>query len=150
MLDADLAGVYGVSTKALNQAVKRNAERFPEDFMFRLTAEELAEIRSQISSIRNQSQVVTGSLKTAGLRSQFVTSKSRGGRRYLPYAFTEHGAIMAANVLNSPRAVQCLCSSCGPSFECDHCWLTIGNWRSSLPSWRGNSVSDSTCTRLRS
>ena len=84
MLDADLARLYGVPTKALNQAVKRNAERFPPDFMFQLTAEEHESLRSQI-----------------------VTSSSgHGGRRFLPYAFTEHGAIMAANVLNSPRAVQ--------------------------------------------
>ena len=106
MFDADLASIYGVPTKALNQAVKRNAERFPEDFMFRLTTDEFEEIRSQIANITNRSRVVTGSPKTGGLRSQFVTSKGRGGRRYLPYAFTEHGAIMAANVLNSPSAVQ--------------------------------------------
>jgi len=84
MLDSDLAMLYGVATKALNQAVKRNADRFPADFMFRLTDEEASALRSQI-----------------------VTSKpGRGGKRYAPYAFTEHGAIMAANVLNSPRAVQ--------------------------------------------
>jgi len=84
LLDAELAALYGVTTKALNQAVKRNAARFPTDFMFRLNPEE-----------------------DAALRSQFVTSKSpdsRGGRRYLPYVFTGHGAIQAANVLNSPRA----------------------------------------------
>lgn len=83
MLDEDLAKVYGATTKALNQAVKRNADRFPADFAFQLTHQEVV-----------------------SLRSQFVTSKGRGGRRYLPYAFTEHGAIMAANVLNSPRAAQ--------------------------------------------
>jgi len=85
MFDADLALLYGVPTKALNQAVKRNAERFPPDFMFRLTAEE-----------------------HESLRSQFVTLKTGRGqhRKFLPYAFTEHGAIMAANVLNSPQAVQ--------------------------------------------
>lgn len=84
MLDSDLAIIYAVPTKVLNQAVKRNAERFPADFMFRLTDEEAAVLRSQI-----------------------VTSKpGRGGKRYAPYAFTEHGAIMAATVLNSPRAVQ--------------------------------------------
>ncbi|MGA9071935.1 MAG: ORF6N domain-containing protein [Terracidiphilus sp.] len=84
LLDTDLAALYDVEVKALNQAVKRNEERFPPDFVFQLTAEE------------NES-----------LRSQFVTSKSsRGGRRYAPYAFTEHGAIMAASVLNSPRAVE--------------------------------------------
>jgi len=84
ILDADLAELYGVATKVLNQAVKRHLERFPKDFMFRLTDQE-----------------------AAALRSQSVTSKrKRGGRRYAPYAFTEHGAIMAATVLNSPRAVQ--------------------------------------------
>jgi len=86
MLDADLAELYGVETKALNRAVKRNADRFPEDFMFQLTPEEFG-----------------------GLRYQFGTSNipsGRGGRRHLPYAFTEHGAIMAASVLNSPRAVE--------------------------------------------
>ncbi|MDQ3181649.1 MAG: ORF6N domain-containing protein [Acidobacteriota bacterium] len=84
ILDADLAKLYGVTTKVLNQAVKRNQARFPEDFMFQLTKEEFD-----------------------NLRSQFVTSSSTsyGGRRYLPYVFTEHGAIMAANVLNSEQAV---------------------------------------------
>ena len=84
ILDTALAAAYGVTTGALNQAVKRNAERFPEDFAFRLTADELAALRSQI-----------------------VTSNAgRGGRRYLPLAFTEHGAIMAASVLNSSRAIE--------------------------------------------
>jgi phage regulator Rha-like protein len=83
VLDADLAALYGVPTKRLNEQVKRNAERFPDDFMFQLTKEE-----------------------SESLRSQFATSKSgRGGRRSLAYAFTEHGAIMAANVLNSKRAI---------------------------------------------
>lgn len=91
MLDADLARIYGVQTKALNRAIKRNAERFPQDFVFQLTSEEVGALRCQIG--------------TSNLRSQIATSK-RGGRRYLPWAFTEHGAIMAANVLNSPRAVQ--------------------------------------------
>jgi len=84
MLDADLAALYGVTTKRLNEQVHRNQDRFPEDFMFRLTQDEVSCLRSQIA-----------------------TSKpSRGGRRYRPYAFTEHGAIMAASVLNSPRAVK--------------------------------------------
>jgi hypothetical protein len=85
LLDAELATLYGVSTKALNQAVKRNAARFPADFVFRLTPDEAESIRSQI-----------------------VTLKSRRGahRKYAPYAFTEHGAIMAATVLNSGRAVE--------------------------------------------
>jgi phage regulator Rha-like protein len=83
ILDADLALVYGVPTKRLNEAVKRTLERFPSDFAFLLKPQEVASLRSQIA-----------------------TSKGRGGRRYIPRAFTEFGAIMAANVLNSPRAVQ--------------------------------------------
>jgi phage regulator Rha-like protein len=84
ILDSDLAELYGVSVKHLNQQVKRNQERFPADFMFQLTAAE-----------------------HETLRLQFATSKKgRGGRRYAPYAFTEHGAIMAATVLNSQRAVE--------------------------------------------
>ena len=86
MLDRDLAKIYGVPTKAFNQAVKRNRQRFPEDFMFRLTLEEAKALQAS--------------------RSQTVTSKQRGGPRYLPYAFTEYGALMAANILNSARAVQ--------------------------------------------
>ena len=99
MLDADLAELYGVETKRFNEQVRRNSERFPEDFMFQLTAEEFANLRSPFD--------------TSSLRSQIATSNNsvgntagRGGRRYLPYAFTEHGAIMAASVLNSPRAVE--------------------------------------------
>lgn len=84
ILDSDLAELYGVPVKRLNEQVKRNQERFPADFMFRLSAEE-----------------------SQSLRSQMATSKTgRGGRRYPPYAFTEHGAIMAATVLNSERAVE--------------------------------------------
>jgi hypothetical protein len=83
ILDRDLAAVYSVDTGALNRAVKRNAQRFPADFIFRLTKEEYESLRCQ-----------------SGI------SKGKGGRRYLPYAFTEHGAIMAATVLNSPRAVE--------------------------------------------
>ena len=108
ILDADLAKVYNVPTKALNQAVKRNREKLPEDFLFQLTLDEADEVRNSMpqpassQAPSNRSQIVTGSL-----RSQTVTSNSgRGGRRYAPYAFTEHGAIMAANVLNSPQATQ--------------------------------------------
>ncbi len=85
MLDADLAALYGVSTKRLNEQVRRNTRRFPRDFMFRLTPEEYTNLRSQIAT---------------------SSSRSHGGRRHLPRVFTEHGAIMAANVINSPRAVQ--------------------------------------------
>jgi hypothetical protein len=101
MLDADLAALYGVSTKRLNEAVKRNRGRFPEDFLFRLTDEELARLRSQsaTSNVTAQDQP---------LRYQIGTSNrsGRGGRRYLPYAFTEHGTVMLASVLNSPIAVE--------------------------------------------
>jgi hypothetical protein len=93
MLDADLAELYGTTTKALNQAVKRNLERFPADFMFQLTAEEARTRWSQIATTNLRSQTVTSS------------SASHGGRRYLPYAFTEHGALMAASVLSTPRAM---------------------------------------------
>ena len=101
ILDADLAELYGVPTKVFNQAVKRNFDRFPADFAFQLTAAEVANLRSQF---------VTSSVQSIGIQkdtpnsSQFVTS-SYGGRRYRPWAFTEHGAIMAATVLNSPEAV---------------------------------------------
>jgi len=100
MLDRDLAKIYGVPTKAFNQAVKRNRQRFPEDFMFRLTQEEAKALQA------SRSQTVTSSQRKDLLRSQFVTSNQRGGPRYLPYAFTEYGALMAANILNSTRAVQ--------------------------------------------
>jgi len=86
MLDADLAELYGVETKRLNEQVRRNIERFPEDFMFQLTSEELADLRYQISTSNNPI--------------------GRGGRRYLPYVFTEHGALMLGNVLKSERAVE--------------------------------------------
>ena len=84
MLDSDLAALYEVPTRTLNQAVRRNLDRFPEDFMFRLAAEEMN-----------------------SLRSQFVISNvGRGGRRFAPYAFTEHGVAMLSTVLRSPRAIQ--------------------------------------------
>jgi len=80
ILDADLAVLYGVPTKSLNLAVRRNPGRFPEDFMFQLTGNEYAALRLQIE-----------------------TSKGRGGRRYTPYVFTEHGVAMLSGVLNSPH-----------------------------------------------
>ena len=84
ILDADLAKIYGVTTKRLNEQVKRNIEKFPADFAFQLTK-----------------------IEFANLKSQFATSSSQhGGKRKLPFVFTEHGAIMAANVLNSKQAVQ--------------------------------------------
>lgn len=103
ILDMDLATLYGVSTKALNQAVKRNVERFPEDFTFRLTAEEWENLRSQIVT---SSSKLTNDENDTPHRSQSVTgAKAHGGARWRPYAFTEHGALQAANVLRSARAV---------------------------------------------
>ena len=98
MLDRDLAELYGVATKVLNQAVKRNIERFPERYMFQLNKDDVANMRSQIVTLNSDNP---GSI----LRSQIVTSRW-GGTRYLPYAFTEHGIIMLASVLNSPTAVE--------------------------------------------
>jgi hypothetical protein len=94
IMDMDLARIYGVTTKVFNQAVKRNKRKFPADFMFRLTLEEYENLRSQIVTSRR-----------GGNRSQSATG-SRGGRRYLPYVFSEHGAVMAANILRSDRAIQ--------------------------------------------
>ena len=99
MLDHDLAELYGVPTKALNQAVKRNAARFPDGFMFRLSKSEMTDLRSQSETSNLLAEDVGLSL-----RSQSVTSK-RGGVRYLPYAFTEHGILMLASVLNSKMAI---------------------------------------------
>jgi len=84
LIDADLAALYGVEVRALNQAVSRNKNRFPADFVFRLNAKENSNLRSQI----------------------VISRSNHGGRRHLPYVFTEHGAIMAATVLNSQRAVE--------------------------------------------
>jgi ORF6N domain len=84
ILDSDLAELYGVPVKRLNEQVKRNRERFPDDFVFQVSVEELESLRSQNAT----------------------SNPGRGGRRYAPYAFTEHGAIMAATVLNSERAVE--------------------------------------------
>jgi hypothetical protein len=87
ILDSQLAALYGVSTKRFNEQVRRNRRRFPPDFMFQLTAEEYAALRSQIATSK-------------------AMPSGRGGRRYLPHVFTEHGAIQAANVINSSRAIE--------------------------------------------
>ena len=94
MLDRDLAELYGVETKRLNEAVKRNAERFPDDFMFRLNEDDLSCLRSQIATLKDGSNFV-------------LPQNGRGQHsKYTPYVFTEHGAIMLASVLHSPLAVQ--------------------------------------------
>jgi hypothetical protein len=106
MLDRDLAELYGVETKVLNQAVKRNLERFPADFMFQLSkAEAVLVLRSQFVTLNDET--TREPLKTKGsLRSQIVTLKRGEHRKFRPYAFTEQGVGMLSGVLNSPRAVQ--------------------------------------------
>jgi hypothetical protein len=89
MLDSDLAVIYGVETRVLNQAVQRNLDRFPEDFAFRLTTNEFRVLMSQIVTSKHDGD-----------------TDGRGGRRKLPYAFTEHGVVMLASVLRSSQAVQ--------------------------------------------
>ena len=130
MLDFDLAELYGVETRVFNQAVKRNAERFPEDFMFRLTADEWERYGTQDAQIiddqpdGNSSQIVMSSAEviqdaqisdneTIGMSSQIVMTSEGGtnsrknrGKAYLPYAFTEHGVTMLASVLKSEKAVR--------------------------------------------
>ena len=104
ILDADLARLYGVTTRVVNQDVRRNSHRFPDDFAFQLTATEATNLKSQFVTSRTQSF----NPKThAGNRSQIVTgSQKHRDPRFRPWAFTEHGALMAANVLRSRRAVQ--------------------------------------------
>ncbi len=101
MLDGDLAKIYGVPTFRFNEAIKRNRHRFPADFMFQLTRDEFDSLTSQIA----------------------MSKPRRGGRRTLPYAFTEHGALMAANILNSERAVQ-MNTACGDAVG----WTALVAW----------------------
>jgi len=96
MLDRDLAILYEIETKRLTEAVKRNIKRFPEDFMFQLTKEELENLRFQIKTSNNEQD---------SLRSQFATS-NRGGVRYMPYVFTEQGVAMLSGILNSDKAIE--------------------------------------------
>ncbi|MBM4163940.1 MAG: ORF6N domain-containing protein [Lentisphaerae bacterium] len=106
ILDADLARFYGVTTKRLNEAVKRNHSRFPEDFAFQLSEREYAALRATAYDEPSQATDAPPACDHP-LRSQIATSKEkRGGRRYRPYAFTEHGAIMAATILKSRRAIE--------------------------------------------
>jgi hypothetical protein len=95
ILSHDLASLYGVSTRRLNEQVNRNANRFPPDFMFQLTWEEAQVLRSQAAASNG-----------TGSRSQIATLKRGGNIKYRPYAFSEHGAVMAATILNSPRAIE--------------------------------------------
>ena len=117
MVDRDLAELYGVETKRITEAVKRNIERFPEEFRFQLTSEEYEFLRSQFATSKTsgddgflRSQSVTSKGTTDALRSQFTTlnekKETRGGRQYLPYVFTEQGVAMLSAVLRSETAVQ--------------------------------------------
>jgi hypothetical protein len=101
ILDTDLAALYEVPTKRLNEQIKRNADRFPEDFMFRLTGQEWDHLKSQIAT--SSAQEIESAGDELAMRSQIATT-SHGGRRKLPHAFTEHGALQAANILKSDRA----------------------------------------------
>jgi hypothetical protein len=94
LLDEQLAGFYGVETKRMMEAAKRNRERFPDDFMFQLNRDEWDALRSQIATSNLRSQIATSSLG------------KHGGRRYPPYAFTEQGVAMLSSVLRSPRAIE--------------------------------------------
>lgn len=103
MLDFDLAAMYGVETRTLNQAVKRNIERFPEDFMFQLTKGEWSILKSQIATSN-----IADNQEDGNLKSQIVILKNGRGqhRKYIPYAFTEQGVAMLSSVLRSPLAIQ--------------------------------------------
>ncbi|MBL0355507.1 MAG: ORF6N domain-containing protein [Chitinophagaceae bacterium] len=104
MLDYDIAALYEVATKVLNQSVKRNAERFPEDFMFRLTAKEWQNMRSQFVTASSE---IIDLQKTKTMRSQIATaSQNKRNAGVTPYAFTEHGITMLATVLRSEKAVK--------------------------------------------
>jgi hypothetical protein len=106
ILDSDLAALYQVATRALNQAMKRNAGRFPEDFAFRITTKEKEEVVTKCDHLSR--------LKFSPVR---------------PYVYMEHGTIMAASVLNSQRAVETSVSSFALSSECEKRWRHTGNWR---------------------
>lgn len=101
MLDFDLAALYDVETKRLNEQVKRNIERFPEDFMFQLTKGEWVILQSQIATTNS-----TENEDISSLRSQIATTRSMRMKRSLPYAFTENGVAMLSSVLRSPLAIQ--------------------------------------------
>jgi len=104
MLDSDLAGLYGIETFRLNEAVKRNSTRFPSDFMFQLTSIEWENLISQIA-ISSCNLMTQPAISKENLKSQIATS-SWGGRRKLPFVFTEQGVAMLSSVLNSPRAIE--------------------------------------------
>ena len=104
MIDRDLAELYGVETKVINQAVKRNIERFPEAFRFQLTKEEYDFLRSQIVTSKNENNSLRSQIATS--KTEEPISETRGGRQYLPYVFTEQGVAMLSAVLHSETAIQ--------------------------------------------
>jgi ORF6N domain-containing protein len=114
VLDGDLAAVYGVTTKRLNEQLRRNRKRFPDDFAFQLTADEFESLRSQIAildkgALRDEtkrSQTATTASSPSAMWSQFATTSGKRRRKtHRPWAFTEHGALQAANILRSDRAI---------------------------------------------
>ena len=105
LLDADLAMLYGVETGALNRAVKRNIERFPADFMLQLSLDEWEDLKCQVG-ISSSPASAAKTQKPGTIRSQIVTTSLHGGRRAIPYAFTEQGIAMLSSVLRSQRAVE--------------------------------------------
>jgi hypothetical protein len=124
ILDADLAGLYGVPTKRLNEQYRRNLDRFPADFAFQLTLEEWSALRSQIAALTSD----------PNLKSQIATSSlSHGGRRKLPVAFTEHGALMAANILNQRRRRPLPCPEEELNGTCARTWNNVGSARAVAP-----------------
>ncbi|WP_235538299.1 ORF6N domain-containing protein [Pelomonas sp. Root1444] len=116
IVDAELAALYEVPTKRLNEAVKRNLGRFPQDFMFTLSAEEFALLRSQSATSS--------------------ASPGHGGRRHAPRVFTEHGALMAATLLNSPAPSRCRSTWCGLLCGCASWRQPTPTWPSVWPNWR--------------
>ena|SRR5437016_10760468 len=131
VLDSDLARVYSVTTKRLNEQLRRNRKRFPEDFAFQLTAEEFAALTSQIATLdegtprgeTKRSQSATTSSSSA-MWSQFATtSRKRRRKTHRPWAFTEHGALQAANILRSDRAIA-MNTTCGDAVG----WTALVAW----------------------
>ena len=116
IVDADLAKLYETSTKSLNQAVRRNRDRFPGDFVFQLTGKEKAEVVTVCDHLK---------------KLRFSST--------LPYAFTEHGAIMAASVLNKPLAVEVSVYVCARLCGCARCWSQTQSWRASWSAWNTSS-----------
>jgi hypothetical protein len=133
MLDRDLAQIYGVPTFRFNEAIKRNRHRFPKDFMFQLTREEFEALKSQIV------------ISKRGNSSQFAMSSGKHrGAAYRPYAFTEHGALQAANVLRSPRAVQ-MNTTCGDAVG----WTALSVWETGERSGERESTCSSSAPSSR-